>query len=71
MAEGGEQALSKSVPGPKPKLTAEQREMERLRRENERLSKKLDIANGCLALQKNPPRAARRPVSVVIETPRG
>ena len=54
LAEGGEQALSKSVPGPKPKLTAEQREMERLHRENERLSKKLDIANGCLALQKNP-----------------
>ncbi len=31
LAEGGEQALSKSVPGSKPKLTAEQREMERLR----------------------------------------
>lgn len=52
LAQGGEQALSKSVPGPKPKLTAEQREMERLRRENECLSKKLDIANGCLTLQK-------------------
>lgn len=52
LAQGGEQALSKNAPGPKPKLTAEQREIERLRRENERLLKKLDIANGCLALQK-------------------
>ena len=52
LAEGGEQALSKSTPGPKPKLTPEQREMEKLRRENARLSKKLDIANGCLDLQK-------------------
>ncbi len=52
LAQGGEQALSKSAPGPQPKLTAEQRELEKLRRENARLTRKLEIANGCLGLQK-------------------
>lgn len=52
LAQGGEQALSKSVPGPQPKLTVEQRELEKLRRENARLMRKLEIANGCLSLQK-------------------
>lgn len=52
LAEGGEAALTKSVPGPAPKLTAEQRELEKLRRENARLTRKLQIANGCLDLQK-------------------
>lgn len=52
LAEGGEQALSKSAPGPKAKLSAEQRELEALRRENARLNRKLEIANGCLELQK-------------------
>lgn len=52
LAEGGEEALSKSAPGPHPKLTAEQRELEKLRRENARLTRKLEVANGCLDLQK-------------------
>ena len=52
LAEGGEQALSKSAPGPKPKFRPEQREIEKLRRENARLTRKLEIANGCLGLQK-------------------
>jgi len=52
LAQGGEQALSKSAPGPQPKLTAVQRELEKLRRENARLTRKLEIANGCLSLQK-------------------
>jgi transposase-like protein len=52
LAEGGEQALSKSTPGPKPKFTPEQREVEKLRRENARLTRQLEIANGCLELQK-------------------
>jgi transposase-like protein len=52
LAEGGEAALTKSAPGPAPKLTAEQRELEKLRRENARLTRKLQIANGCLDLQK-------------------
>jgi hypothetical protein len=52
LAAGGEQALSKSAPGPRPKFTPEQREIEKLRRENARLARKLEIANGCLELQK-------------------
>ena len=52
LAQGGEQALSKSAPGPQPKLTGEQRELEKLRRENARLTRKSEIANGCLSLQK-------------------
>ena len=51
-AQGGEQALSKTAPGPQPKLTVEQRELEKLRRENARLTRRLEIANGCLSLQK-------------------
>jgi transposase len=52
LAQGGEQALSKSAPGPQPKFTSEQRELEKLRRANARLTRKLEIANGCLTLQK-------------------
>ncbi len=52
LAQDGEQALSKTAPGPQPKLTAEQRELEKLRRENARLRRRLEIANGCLSLQK-------------------
>ena len=50
LAEGGEQALSKSVPGPKPRLTPEQKELEQLKRENERLTRKLAIAEDCICL---------------------
>ncbi len=52
LAQGGEQALSKTAPGPQSKLTGEQREMEKLRRENARLRRRLEVANGCLSLQK-------------------
>ncbi len=52
LAQGGEQALSKSAPGPAPKWSPEQREIEKLRCENRRLTRKLEIANGCLELQK-------------------
>ena len=52
LAQGGEQALSKTAPGPPPKLTGEQRELEKLRRENASLRRRLEIANGCLSLQK-------------------
>ncbi len=52
LAQGGEQALSKSAPGPAPKWSPEQREIEKLRRDNKRLTRKLEIANGCLDLQK-------------------
>ena len=52
LAQGGAQALSKTAPGPVAKFTPEQRELEKLRRENARLTRKLEIANGCLGLQK-------------------
>jgi transposase len=52
LSEGGAQALSKTAPGPQPKRNAEQRELDKLRRENARLMRKLEIANGCLDLQK-------------------
>ena len=52
LAQGGEQALSKTAPGPHPRLTAEQRELAKLRRENARLRRRLEVANGCLSLQK-------------------
>ena len=44
--------MSKTAPGPIAKFTPEQRELEKLRRENARLTRKLEIANGCLGLQK-------------------
>ena len=53
LAEGGEQALSKSTPGPKSRLTPEQKELEKLRRENARLTRELAIAEDCIGLQKN------------------
>lgn len=52
LAEGGVECLSRSTPGPKARLTADQRELDRLRKENARLSRRLEIANGCLELQK-------------------
>ena len=49
---GDDEALSKSSPGPKSKLTAEQRKIEQLEREKARLERKLEIAEGCIELQK-------------------
>jgi len=51
-AEHGVAGLSKSAPGPSPKLSAEQKEIEKLKRENQRLREKLSVANDCLDLQK-------------------
>lgn len=52
LAEHGAQGLNKTSPGPAPRMSPEQRELEKLRAENARLQRKLEIANGCLALQK-------------------
>ena len=52
LSEGGEQALSKTAPGPQPKRNVEQRELDKLRREIARLMRQLEVANGCLDLQK-------------------
>lgn len=51
---GGIAGISKSTPGPKSKISAEQREIDQLRKQVAKLSNKLDIANGCLELQKKP-----------------
>ena len=44
--------LSKSAPGPAASRTPEQRRIEQLEKENNRLNRKLEIANDCLDLQK-------------------
>ena len=51
-AEHGVEGLSKSTPGPANSKTPEQRQNEQLRKENDRLKRKLEIANDCLELQK-------------------
>lgn len=51
-AEKGVEGLSKSTPGPKPAKSVEQRRIEQLEKENARLTRKLELANDCLALQK-------------------
>jgi transposase len=52
LAEGGIAGLNKTAPGPKPLKTADQRRIEQLEKTNTRLSRELEIANGCLDLQK-------------------
>ncbi len=51
-AEHGIAGLSKSAPGPAASRTAEQLRIEQLEKENNRLNRKLLIANDCLDLQK-------------------
>ena len=51
-AQGGIAGLTKSAPGPSPSKTPEQRRIEQLEKENNRLNRKLEIANDCLDLQK-------------------
>ncbi len=51
-AERGVEGLGKSRPGPVASKTPEQRQNERLSKENDRLKRKLEIANDCLDLQK-------------------
>ncbi len=51
-AQGGIAGLTKSAPGPSPSKTPEQWRIEQLEKENNRLNRKLEIANDCLDLQK-------------------
>ena len=51
-AANGVAGLTKSAPGPVPSKTPEQRRIEQLEKENSRLSRKLEIVNDCLDLQK-------------------
>jgi transposase len=48
----GVAGLSKSAPGPKSNVSVEQREIDQLRKQCAKLKNELDIANGCLDLQK-------------------
>jgi len=51
-AENGLKGLSKSTPGPSASKTVDQREIEKLTKENKSLTRKLSMADDCLALQK-------------------
>ena len=51
-AQHGVRGPSKSVPGPAPAKTPDQKRIAQLEKDNARLSRKLDIANDCLDLQK-------------------
>jgi transposase-like protein len=51
-AQHGVSGLSKSAPGPAPSKTADQRRIEQLEKENKKLTRKLEMANDCLDLQK-------------------
>lgn len=50
--ENGVSGLSKSAPGPASSKTPELRRIDQLEKENSRLSRKLEVANDCLDLQK-------------------
>ena len=52
LANDGESRLSKTRPGPRPAQTAAEKELAKLKRENARLTRKLEIAEGCIELQK-------------------
>ena len=51
-AQHGVQGLSKSMPGPASRMTPDQRQIAQLEKDNARLTRKLQIAEGCLSLQK-------------------
>ena len=52
LAKKGAAGLRKTAPGPAPKLTPEQRRIAELERMNAKLSRRLDVAESCIALQK-------------------
>jgi transposase len=52
LKNGGIAGLKKTAPGPKASKTPEQRHIEQLEKANARLARELEIANGCLDLQK-------------------
>lgn len=51
-AQNGVKGLSKSAPGPVPSKIADQRLIEQLEKENNKLTRQLDMASDCLDLQK-------------------
>lgn len=53
-AEQGVAGLSKSAPGPASRKSSEQKRIEQLEKENQRLRRWMEIKDGCLMLQKKP-----------------
>lgn len=52
LEDGGMDKLAKTAPGPKAAKTPEQRRIEQLEKENARLSRKLQVTEDCVELQK-------------------
>ena len=52
LEEGGVQSLSKTAPGPQPKLSVEQRKIAELEGKIQRLEHQLQLKDDCLELQK-------------------
>lgn len=52
LESGDARKLAKSAPGPKAKLSPEQKEITRLEKRVKRLERELDISNSCIELQK-------------------
>lgn len=53
LAEHGVDGLKKSAPGPAPKKSVEQKRIERLEKENQRLRRQLEGKESCLMLKKS------------------
>ena len=51
-AEQGVEGLKKSAPGPSSKKTPDQKRIEQLEKENQRLRRQMEVKDGCLMLQK-------------------
>ncbi|OED45093.1 hypothetical protein AB833_00200, partial [Chromatiales bacterium (ex Bugula neritina AB1)] len=52
LESGNTDKLAKTAPGPKAKLSPEQKEIVRLEKRVKRLERELDISNSCIELQK-------------------
>lgn len=52
LLEGGAEGLSKTHPGPAPKRTPDQKRIEALEAELKRVKRKLEVAEGCIGIQK-------------------
>jgi len=52
LTSGNADKLAKTAPGPKAKLSPEQKEIARLEKRVKRLERELDISNSCIELQK-------------------
>ena len=54
LAERGVEGLAKTQPGPTPLKTVEQKRIEQLEKENNRLKQQLQVKDSCISLQKKP-----------------